>query len=642
MSNGALRLLAGAGAGDDPVYVDDVFNTFIDYSGGFGPHTAVTGLDMSGEGGMVWTKARDGATNHWLYDTVRGATEALSPDQTAAEATVTYGLTGFTSTGFTFSISHAPDPNSQVWWSWRKAEGFFDVVTYTGDGNSGRTVSHNLGSVPGMIIIKRTDATSNWPVYHRSLTSGHSLYLNLNSASASYSGIGFSNVTSTSFDVGNDTEINASGGTYVAYIYAHDAQDFGTNSDESIIKCGSYTTDSSGDASIDLGFEPQFIFAKRATGGTGDWFINDVMRGIVTGGNDPYLVPNSAAAENSSYNYYDLTPTGFKHDGGFTSSTYIYMAIRRPHKPASEFAATDLFSMDAAGSTSSNPCFVSNNHIVDMAWEKQEEATTDALIFSRLTGSKYLNTTDTSSESTGSSITWDYMSGCLDGFGGADTYQSWMFRRAPGFFDVVAYTGQSAEMSVSHNLGVTPELIIQKCRTQGSGYNWNSWFTGLTNSQYINLNSDAAVATSSNLWGTNATVATDSVFRVGAGGTGVNGGASETHIAYLFATTAGISKVGTYSGTGSAQDIDCGFSSGARFILIKRTDTAVYGTHWLYWDTVRGITSGNDPYLFLDLGAAQNSSGDYIDPLSSGFTITSDAPAFMNASGGTYLFLAIA
>ena len=639
MSNGALRLLAGAGAGDDPVYVDDVFNTFIDYSGGFGPHTAVTGLDMSGEGGMVWTKARDGATNHWLYDTVRGATEALSPDQTAAEATVTYGLTGFTSTGFTFSISHAPDPNSQVWWSWRKAEGFFDVVTYTGDGNSGRTVSHNLGSVPGMIIIKRTDATSNWPVYHRSLTSGHSLYLNLNSASASYSGIGFSNVTSTSFDVGNDTEINASGGTYVAYLFAHDAQDFGENSDEAIIKCDSFTTDGSGNATVDLGFEPQWILIKK-TNSTGSWGIFDAMRGFAFDGTNKALVPNSSAAEANNALWH-IRNNGFNLNGGGASNTFIYVAIRRPHKPASEFAANKLFSMDAAGQTS-NPAFVSNDHIVDMAWEKQPAGTDDALIFSRMTGDKYLNTTDTSSESTGSSITWDYMNGCLDGFGGATNYQAWMFRRAPGFFDVVAYAGQSAEMSVSHNLGVTPELIIQKCRTQGSGYNWNSWFTGLTNSQYINLNSDAAVATSSNLWGTNATVATDSVFRVGTGGTGVNGGAGETHIAYLFATAAGVSKVGTYSGTGSAQDIDCGFSAGARFILIKRTDTAVSGTHWLYWDTERGIVAGNDPYLFLDLGAAQNSSGDYIDPLSSGFTITSDAPAFMNASGGTYLFLAIA
>ena len=641
MSRASSKLLAAAGAGDSPVYVDDVFSTYL-YDGNGSTQNIVNGLDLSGEGGFVWIKARNQSYNHFIFDTARGASATLTTDSTSAEFT-TSRISSFNNNGFSLGNDSFANGsgNQYVSWAFRKQEKFFDIVTYTGNGTDNRAIAHNLGSAPGMIVVKVRSNADNGIVYHRSLGYTKLLRLNMSNSEWTQDRWGDQNPTSTHFYVDNNAECNQNGYTYVAYLFAHDEQEFGEDSDEAIIKCGYYNTDSSGDASINLGFEPQFILAKRSNG-TGSWFINDTMRGIVTNGTDPYVLPNTSDAEVSSGDYYDLTSTGFEHDGGFTSSTYIYMAIRRPHKPASEFAATDLFSMDAAGSTSSNPCFVSNNHIVDMAWEKQEEATTDALIFSRLTGSKYLNTTDTSSESTGSSITWDYMSGCLDGFGGADTYQSWMFRRAPGFFDVVAYTGQSAEMSVSHNLGVTPELIIQKCRTQGSGYNWNSWFTGLTNSQYINLNSDAAVATSSNLWGTNATVATDSVFRVGAGGTGVNGGASETHIAYLFATTAGISKVGTYSGTGSAQDIDCGFSSGARFILIKRTDTAVYGTHWLYWDTVRGITSGNDPYLFLDLGAAQNSSGDYIDPLSSGFTITSDAPAFMNASGGTYLFLAIA
>ena len=111
-------------------------------------------------------------------------------------------------------------------------------------------------------------------------------------------------------------------------------------------------------------------------------------------------------------------------------------------------------------------------------------------------------------------------------------------------------------------------------------------------------------------------------------------------IAFLFATVAGVSKVGTYSGTGSDINVDCGFTSGARFVLAKRTDSS---GDWYAWDSARGIVDGNDPYILYGPGAAvEVTNTDYIDPLSSGFTITSNAQSDLNTSGGTYLFLAIA
>ena len=94
-----------------------------------------------------------------------------------------------------------------------------------------------------------------------------------------------------------------------------------------------------------------------------------------------------------------------------------------------------------------------------------------------------------------------------------------------------------------------------------------------------------------------------------------------------------------YSGTGSNVDVDCGFTAGARFVLIKRTDNT---GDWYVWDSTRGIVSGNDPYLLMNSIAAEVTNTDYIDPLNAGFTVTSSAPAELNANGGTYLFLAIA
>jgi hypothetical protein len=113
----------------------------------------------------------------------------------------------------------------------------------------------------------------------------------------------------------------------------------------------------------------------------------------------------------------------------------------------------------------------------------------------------------------------------------------------------------------------------------------------------------------------------------------------DTYVAYLFATCPGVSKVGSYTGTGALQTINCGFTSGARFILIKRTDTT--GDWWTY-NSLRGITSGNDPYMLVNSTAAEVGGTNYVDTTGVGFQVTAAAPAGLNASGGTYIFLAIA
>jgi hypothetical protein len=209
------------------------------------------------------------------------------------------------------------------------------------------------------------------------------------------------------------------------------------------------------------------------------------------------------------------------------------------------------------------------------------------------------------------------------------TYVDWAFRRAPNFFDEVCYTGTGSAMSVPHNLGVTPQLIIIKARNN-STLSWVVYFGNTT--QFIELNYSNASNTASSFWGSMTT----STF-------GINNAnfrdATLNYVAYLFATCAGVSKVGSYTGNGSSQTIDCGFTGGARFVLIKRTDST---GDWYVWDSARGIVSGNDPYLLLNSTAAEVTNTDYIDTYSAGFEISSTAPAAINASGGTFIFLAIA
>ena len=210
---------------------------------------------------------------------------------------------------------------------------------------------------------------------------------------------------------------------------------------------------------------------------------------------------------------------------------------------------------------------------------------------------------------------------------------NYLFERAPGFMDVACYTGTGANRTVPHNLAAVPELMIVKGRSGATA--WQVYSSALANTEYLVLNTTAAKATGATRW--NSTTPTASVFSLGTAGE-VNT-SSATYVAYLFASAPGVSKVGGYTGTGATQTINCGFSTGARFVLIKRTDSV---DNWYYWDSARGIVAGNDPYLLLNTTGAEVSGTDWVDTAATGFELSSTAPAAINASGGTYIFLAIA
>jgi hypothetical protein len=272
---------------------------------------------------------------------------------------------------------------------------------------------------------------------------------------------------------------------------------------------------------------------------------------------------------------------------------------------------------------------------VDFLFARQyTSSSNDWRAIDRLRGGMSLNPNTTSAESAEDYWKLDNSTGVNNvlGSGGVNNYANWMFRRAPGFFDVVAYAGTGSARTVSHNLGVVPELMIVKA--SNSGFLWVAYSAATGNTRFLELNSTAA-ADISVFW--NNTSPTANVFTVN-GSNAVNG-SGYTYIAYLFASCPGVSKVGSYTGTGTTLDINCGFTAGARFVLIKRTNST---GDWFVWDTARGIISGNDPYLLLNSTAAEVTSTDYIDPLSSGFQISSTAPAAINANGGSFIFLAVA
>jgi hypothetical protein len=213
-------------------------------------------------------------------------------------------------------------------------------------------------------------------------------------------------------------------------------------------------------------------------------------------------------------------------------------------------------------------------------------------------------------------------------------YITHAFRRAPNVFDVVAYTGNStAGRTVSHNLTVAPEMMWVKRRDNTDI--WVVYNETVGNTGFLRLNDTNVVTTNTVAWNDTSPTATD--FTLGTYAA-VNTSGSN-YIAYLFATLAGVSKVGSYTGNGSSQTINCGFTTGARFILIKRTDST---GDWYVWDTARGIVAGNDPHLSLNTTAVEVTTDDSIDPASSGFIVNQVAATNVNVSSASYIFYAIA
>ena len=637
-------------------YIEDFFQSYL-RTGTGASATVTTGLDGSTKETLVWTKSRSAATNHKLTDNVRGATKALSSNTTSAEATDSQGLTAFSATGYTIGTNTDYNNSGATYvdWQWVSQPKLFDVLTYTGTG-SNTTIAHSLGSVPGSIIVKRTDTTAAWAVYHRSLANTE--YLVLNSTDAKATGATWWNSTtptSSVFSVGTDASVNASGGTYVAYLFAHDAGGFGLTGTDNVISCGSFTVSSS-TGTATLGYEPQFVMIKRINSsfGTGRWYISDSMRGGLrsnVASDEALLFPNLSNVEQNTSGgpFISCFATGFTVSGA-SNDTYIYIAIRRgPMKVPT--SGTSVFSAVSRTGTSANATVSASISPVDMVLETARDANfgTAPNAFDRLRGANRLLITSTNGAEVNTTSTptltgFDVQDGFkvgIDSGGYAINYSpyifiNWNFKRAPSFMDVVCYTGTYTNRTISHNLQAVPELMIIKQRSTSNAWSVYSATVGPTGVMYLNTTGAADTSAGRGAYW-NSTNPTASVFSVGQDGDVNNSG--DTYVNYLFATCAGVSKVFSYTGNGSSQTINCGFTGGARFVLIKRTDST---GDWYVWDTARGIVAGNDPHLSLNTTAAEVTSNDTIDTDSTGFVVNQVSATNVNVSSATYIGLAIA
>ena len=632
------QMLLGAGAVAEKRYIDDIFSQFL-YAGNGSSQSINNGIDLAGEGGMILLKSRDSADASgggspagygWgVHDTVRGKTKNMQTQSTAGESTWPNAVSSFNSNGFTLGdVSYNYSSQDFISFSFRKARGFFDCVTYVGDGVADRAVAHSLGSLPGCIIVKSTDTgnPSAWSVWHRSLwntTDYKSTQLNTTGAKNGWNAFwSVSAPTSSNFYVRHNGA-NVDGQTYVAYIFAHDEQSFGDAGNSSVIKCGSYTGGSAG-LEVDLGWEPQFLLLKNADT-VANWWLASSMTGM-RDVNGKWLAPNGTYAE-GSLDFIQATSKGFKLRQAGSDETngngdlMTYVAIRFPDGLVSKppTLGTDVFAMDTGAGSSTIPNFDSGFR-VDWALYRKPDASYSWHSATRMTGTKWLQPNSTTNQGNDTAQIWDSNAGWFGGASWADsTLQSWMWKRHAGF-DVVGYDGVGGGQTLNHNLGKIPEMIWIKNRDYAEP--WTVGHKGLnggTNPWQYWVRTNASDAEEDNTASFNDTAPTATQFTVG-NDRRVDF-ASQKFIALLFSSVENISKCGFYDGSENAQTITVGFQP--RFILIKRTTSGAGGDDWVVADSVRGISAGNDEILYLNLTDEQ-ASQNLVGVTSTGFTVVAD------------------
>jgi len=321
----------------------DYFNTKL-YTGNGGTQHSITGVGFQPD--WTWIKSRDDAYNHFLFDAVRGVGKQIYSNLTNAEATNMNNLYSFNADGFSLAQSSNDDVTNKnnsnfASWNW-KANGSgsantdgsitstvsanttagFSIVKWTGNATTNQTVGHGLGAVPKVIITKNTNnASQPWKCYFSEV--GNDKYLILNTTDTpSTSGFLYNTTpTNSLFTISNDTGMNGSGNSIIAYCFAEKT---------GYSKIGSYVGNGNVNGTfVYTGFKPAFVMLKE-TSNADNWLIMDNKR-LGYNPRNELLFPNLNNAE-QAHDRVDLVSNGFKmnnDDGSINTSgaTYIYMAF---------------------------------------------------------------------------------------------------------------------------------------------------------------------------------------------------------------------------------------------------------------------------------------------------------------------------
>lgn len=310
--------------GGGALNVADVFSTDTWLGNGSSTRSIINGLNLVGDGGLIWVKARNTVTSfndHHLIDTDRWISSSDQPtifsNLTSAEAQRFNAIESFNTDGYDIGsdFNGTLSSPSFVGWSFKKSPRFCNAIPYMGDGVAGREILHNLGVQAGLAIVRKLDTAANWNLQH--ISRGGTKTLRFSDAVETSVSTHWNNTTMTDSVVtlGTNSEFNAISGEYIMYVFAHDIADDG------VIRCGEFDA-AGGDTLIDLGWDEGAQYVDITPYDvTGDWEVYDSTRGETK-----ELNPNLPAIEST-------TSRVTFGSGGFIftpneAKKYIYMAIR--------------------------------------------------------------------------------------------------------------------------------------------------------------------------------------------------------------------------------------------------------------------------------------------------------------------------
>lgn len=635
-------------------FVNDVFQCHYYLGDGVNGRDLVTGMNMADDGGMIWIKRQSSVTyDHHLWDSESGLDRVRFPNKvnpdTGQRQDIQFNKDGVRLLNNNATMNNVSDRYGA--WIFKKSPNFFDIVVYRGDGTTNRQIEHNLQSAPGMMMVKCIDGDSDyWYVYHRGYLSPSNTYTLLNSATAQTSNEtilwGNNTTTDTHFEVGSQAggseRTNALGRRYVAYLFAHNEgypTGFGENGDDEIIKCGNYTGT---DVDVNVGFEPQFLMIKNVTQARSwvvfDEFLGETGSGFSREDNMGYWVMSDdpgAQYPNQTAGFFDVHANGFtitttNDTFGDATDRFVYMAIRKGYTDRTPTDGTEVFKSFLGPSPYETgwpvDLLIQKNFLSAGNWQFIDRVRSDR---------KYITTTQNTAQGGITSQAFD-SSTEVSGTQFSGSSSAFAFRRAKGFFDIQYYNGFSGRLTVPHALGVKPELIIVKnlntvdymnvagvAADNANGYVENRAYTQIQGGDAWSLNANHRGS------GTD----TDTEFRVRTNSSIWNDNTS-SFIAYLFASCPGVCKVSHVTVTGNDDIVDCGFTSGARFVLIK--DDVTLGP-WYVVDVNLGFGETLQRELRFSTNGANTDATDLIRPHPSGFMI----PSTSNLSGNC-VYVAIA
>ena len=675
--------------------VSEHFNTVI-WSGDGASTRSITEVGFQPD--LVWVKARQ-AQNHTIYDSVRGTGKYLASDGATAETTsTTYGqLTSFDSDGFTGSEGSNQtysffNSSSQTYVAWCFNAGGnpdtntngtidstvranndlgFSIAKYIGNGSStGATIGHGLDTPPEMIIVKDLDDTSDWAVYTSVTGNTKKLLLNSRNGAATSGVWNNTSPTSSVFTV-RYSQTNELDHDFIAYSFT---------SKRGVSKVGSYIGNGTTNNKIYTGFEPAFFMLKNTSLDNTGWLIKDNVRGE----NSKTILANSNATEYNTTSYWTCD---FERDGvrltygadnefNRNGDTYIFYAVAKDTNET-ELADTVGFkpSIDPedhfntviyTGDDTSSRDIEGVGFQPDLVWAKNRTAANSHVLIDAVRGaSKFIFSDSSAAELTTnttllSSINSDGFTVGYDGTdvtnGASNDYVAWCFNAGGNEvtntdgtvnstvranndlgFSIVKYNGLNTAVTAGHGLESPPEMVICKPLAIGAWAVWHKDMASDLDKNYIPLTTGATSPNASSLWNYSNWGAT----KIGSSNP-LMFGANNDIVAYCFTSKRGVSKVGSYTGTGaSGNKIFTEFEPA--FLIIKNTTSA--GNEWNIYDNVRDTDSIKDTTLWANSSTTETTAsqgGAY--PISfdrDGFTINHTYTP-MNGNGDNYIYYAVA